>query len=80
MAALLGIFVGIGIAIYFLLKAKHELTNPRELTDMLKDPAMFLSEQGFSEEGNLYRIRFLQFLGISLGLFILILLLKLVLA
>lgn len=78
--AMLGAIVGFGIAIFFLLRAKQELTQPKEIAEMLKDPMMFLSEHDFSEEGNEYRLRFLQFLGISFGLLILILLLRLVLA
>lgn len=80
MAASLGVLVGFGVAIYFLLRANQELTQPREFTEMLKNPSIFLSEHGFSEEGNQYRLRFLQFLGISVGLLILILLLRFALA
>ena len=59
-------------------KAKNELAQSRELIELIKDPSVFLSDSEFSEEGNQYRLQFLQFLAISVGLIILILLLKLI--
>ena len=76
----IGMFVCLGIAIFLMLKAKNELTQPRVFIDIMKEPLLFLSESEFSEKGNQYRIQFLNFLSISAGLIILMLILKLILS
>ena len=78
-AASLGVLVSFGVAIFFLLRAKEELTQPKEIVEILQQPSMFLSEYDFTDEGNHYRLKFLQFLGLSIGLIVLILILKLIL-
>ena len=78
--ASLGVLIGMGAAIFFLLKAKEELTQPKEFIELIRNPSLFLSAHSFSEEGNQCRLRFIQLLGISIGLLILILILKLILA
>lgn len=80
MVASIGVLVCVGLAVFFLLRAQQELKHPREFTEILKDPTLFLSAHYFSEEGDQYRLRFLQFLGTSFGLIILILLLRWALA
>ena len=80
MVATIGVLVCVGLAVFFLLRAQQELKQPREFTEILKDPTLFLSAHYFSEEGDQYRLRFLQFLGTSFGLIILILLLRWALA
>ena len=75
----LGVFACLGISIFSMIKSKNELAQPRELVELIKDPLVFLNESEFNEEGNQYRIQFLQFLAISAGLIILLLLLKLIL-
>lgn len=79
MTTTVGMLACLGLAIFFLFKAKQELDQPREFVEILKDPTILLSERGFSVEGNRNRLLFLQFLGISLGLIALILLFKLML-
>ena len=75
----LGVFACLGISIFSMIKSKNELAQPKDIVELVKEPLLFLSESEFSEEGNQYRIQFLQFLSISAGLIILILLLKLIL-
>lgn len=77
--ASLGVFACLGISIFSMFKAKNELAQPRELAKLIKNPSVFLNESEFSDEGNQYRIQSLQFLFISAGLIILLLLLKLIL-
>ncbi len=77
--ASLGVLVCFGIAIFSMLKAKNELTQPRDLVELAKDPMLFLNESEFSDEGNQYRQQFLQFLSVSFGLIILLAILKLIL-
>ncbi len=77
--ASLGVLVCFGIAIFSMLKAKNELTQPRDLVELVKDPMLFLNESEFSDEGNQYRQQFLQFLSVSFGLLILLAILKLIL-
>ena len=76
----LGALVCFGAAIYFFLKAKHELQQPRDVSEILKEPSIFLSDYGFSEDGNNYRVWFLRLFAASVGLVILYLLLKLILS
>jgi len=77
--ASIGVFVCLGISIFSMFKAKNELTQSREFVELMKEPSLFLNESEFSEEGNQYRLQFLQFLAVSFGLIILIALLKLIL-
>ena len=60
MVASIGVLVCVGLAVFFLLRAQQELKHPREFTEILKDPTLFLSAHYFSEEGDQYRLRFLQ--------------------
>ena len=76
----LGIIVGLGSAIFFMLKAKEELSQPKEFIDIIKEPTIFLSENGFSEDGNQSRQRCLLSLSVTVGLIILSLLMKLALS
>ena len=78
--ASLGVIVGLGLAIFFLQKATQELNQPRELIEIIKHPTLFMSPEGFSEEGNQFRIWFLLTLSITFGLIILSLLMKLILS
>ena len=78
--ASLGVIVGLGLSVYFLLKAKEEMLQPKELVELIKNPAIFMSEDGFSEEGNQLRLRFLLFLSIAAGSILISLLMKLILS
>ena len=76
----LGLLISLGLSVFFFLKAKQELTRPREIVELLANPTLFLSPDEFSEKGEPFRLRFLQASGLCIGLIILFLLLKLVLA
>ena len=76
----LGALISLGAAVIFFIKAKGELKQTREASELLKDPSIFLSEHEFSDEGNEYRLWFLRLLSICVGLIVLYLLLKLILS
>jgi len=78
--ACIGVLITLGAAVYFFLKANKGLIVPLQVGEMLKSPTLLLSETDFSEEGNYDRVRCIQALFVTLGLIILVLLLRLILA
>ena len=76
----IGVFITLGAAVYFFLQANKGLIVPQQVSEMIKSPTLLLSETEFNEEGNQDRVRCLQSLFVSLGLMVLVLLLRLILA
>ncbi len=78
--ACISVLISIGASVYYFLQANKGLNVPLQVGEMLKSPALLLSETDFNEEGNQGRVRCIQALFTALGLIILVLLLRLILA